>query len=335
MDADGSIRIREHPRHSREKIRLPSPMITAYHHADFAAPIGQHIMPMRKFVLVAQEVGWLEGVRIEVPEPIDEADLRRVHTEEYVAAIRTGEPRGLAESQKFPWTPALYSSVRLTNGAVLAAARRALEDGVAAAIASGFHHSHAAQGEGFCTFNGLVVAAEKLHAEGRVRRVAVIDCDLHYGNGTAQLAATRPWLFAWSVYGNDYRANKAYADVARREHTDGPNHQSYALRAGCDGATQTKILTTALADLLTATRDAKPDLILYQAGADPLRDDPYSPLALTHEDLLERDRQVFRWAKANGLPIAWTLAGGYTPEIEKVVRVHVNTFHAALEVFGA
>lgn len=308
-------------------------MITAFHHADFAAPIGEHIMPMRKFALVAKEVGWLEGVRIEVPEPIGEADLRRVHVGEYVDAVRTGQPRGLAESQKFPWSAALFPSVRLTNGAVLAAARGALDDGVAAAIASGFHHAHAAQGEGFCTFNGLVVAAERLRAEGRVQRVAVVDCDLHYGNGTAILAATRPWLHAWSIYGNDYWANRTYRDVASRQHVDGPNHRSYALPAGCDGPMQARILAQALDDLLVAM-NPRPDLVLYQAGADPLREDPYSPLALTHDDLLERDRQVFGWAKQHRLPIAWVLAGGYTREIEKVVRVHVNTFHAALGVWG-
>lgn len=310
-------------------------MITAFHHDGFAAPIGEaHIMPMRKFALVAKELAWLDGVELEVPEPVRDEDLLRVHTPEYLAAIRTGEPRALAESQKFPWSEALFPSVRLTNGGVLAAARRALADGVAAAIASGFHHAHADHGEGFCTFNGLVVAAERLRAEGRVQRVAVVDCDLHYGNGTAALAATRPWLWAWSVYGNDYRANRAFADVAQREHEDGPNHRSFPLRAGCDGAAHAAILARALDELLAATRDAKPDLVLYQAGADPYQGDPYSRLALTHEDLLERDRQVFRWAKQHGLPIAWVLAGGYTRDLEKVVRVHVNTFHAALEVFG-
>lgn len=306
-------------------------MITAFHDPGFAAPIGDHIMPMRKFALVAAEAAQLPGVRIEAPAPIDESDLRCVHTAEYVAAVRTGEPRALAESQKFPWSPALFPSVKLTNGGVLAAARRALQDGISAAIASGFHHAGAERGEGFCTFNGLVVAAERLRAEGRVRRVAVVDCDLHYGNGTAALAAARPWLFAWSIYGNDYRGNRAYADVSQRQHDDGPNHRSYALRAGCDGAAHAAVLAQALDELLAAVR---PDLVLYQAGADPLRDDPYSPLALTHDDLLARDRTVLAWARAHRLPLAWVLAGGYTPEIEKVVRVHVNTFRAATEVFA-
>src|SRR4030095_14026787 len=108
-------------------------------------------------------------VRVEAPAPVAHDDLRRVHTPAYLDAVRTGEPRALAQSQKFPWSPALWPSVLLTNGGALAAAPRALEDGVAAALASGFHHAHADHGEGFCTFNGLVVAAEALRASGRLR----------------------------------------------------------------------------------------------------------------------------------------------------------------------
>jgi acetoin utilization deacetylase AcuC-like enzyme len=305
-------------------------VIAAYYDPGFAAPIGPHPMPMEKFALVAAAVRGWPGVRIMAPAPVAEADLLRVHSPAYLAAVRTGEPRALAESQKFPWSPALFPSVCLTNGAVLAAARAAFETGVAAAVASGFHHAQAERGEGFCTFNGLVVAAERLRAEGRVRRVAVLDLDLHYGNGTARLAATRPWLHALSIYGNDYHDNQAYRDVTIRRHVDGANHRSWALPAGCDGGQLQATLAAVLPELIAAGR---PDLVLYQAGADPLRDDPYSPLALDHTDLLARDRTVFAFLRAQGLPVAWTLAGGYTPDVRQVVTVHTNTFHAALEVY--
>src|SRR6185312_14247609 len=136
------------------------------------------------------------------------------HTAEYVAAVRSGEPRALAESQKFPWSAELYPSVRLTGGGCLAAARQALEAGVAAALVSGFHHAHADHGEGFCTFNGLVVTIDALRAAGTVERVAILDMDLHYGNGTAALAPPRPYLFTLSIYGNDYHQNQAFRDVS-------------------------------------------------------------------------------------------------------------------------
>ena len=306
-------------------------MITAYHHAGFAAPLGDHVMPMRKFQLVAEAVRVAGLARVEAPAPIDEAALGRVHTEAYRTAVRTGEPRALAESQKFPWSPALYPSVLLTNGGLLAAARRALAEGAAAALASGFHHAHADHGEGFCTFNGLVVAADALVHEGAAARIAVLDLDLHYGNGTASLCGARPHLYNCSIYGNDYHANTPYKDVSVRRHEDGPNHRSYVLPNGSGRAAVLDALEEGTGELLAWGR---PDLVLYQAGADPYCEDPYSPLALDHDDLRERDRWVFAWAQRHGLPVAWVLAGGYTPDVSKVVGVHVGTFEAARAVFA-
>lgn len=305
-------------------------MLTVYYHPGYAAPLGQHIMPIRKFELVADGLRDAPGIKLARPEPARETDLRRVHTLDYVEAIKTGEPRDLAQSQKFPWSPELFPSVCLTNGGCLAATRQALRDGVSAALVSGFHHACADHGEGFCTFNGLVVAIDALAAAGEIRTAAVLDMDLHYGNGTAQLAVSRPHLFTLSLYGNDYWDNFSYRDVSDRHHEDGKNHVSFSLPAGCDRATLFNIMEQALP--LLAER--KPDVILYQAGADPYFEDPYSPLALDHEDLRARDRRVFDFAKAQDIPIAWVLAGGYTSDVSKVVRVHLNTFEAWREVYG-
>jgi acetoin utilization deacetylase AcuC-like enzyme len=305
-------------------------MLTAFYHPGFAAPLGEHIMPMAKFGLVAEGAREMDGVQLREPDPVSTADLLRVHTQRYVDAICSGEPRALAESQKFPWSSELYPSVCLTNGACLAAARQALQDGASAALASGFHHACADHGEGFCTFNGLVVTADALLAAGEARRVGVLDLDLHYGNGTAQLAASRPHLFQVSVYGNDYWANTPYRDVSVRRHEDGANHRSFALPAGCDRATMLHTLEKALPLLA----DADIDLLLFQAGADPYFEDPYSPLALDHEDLLARDRFVFEFTRAAQIPVAWVLAGGYTPDIRKVARVHLNTFVAYKKAYA-
>ena len=304
--------------------------ITAYYHPGYAAPLGVHIMPIDKFALVAEALRDEPRVRLVAPDPLGEADLLRVHTRAYIDAIRTGAPRALAESQKFPWSPQLYPSVLLTGGGCLAAARRALADGVAAALVSGFHHAHADHGEGFCTFNGLVVTVDALRAAGTPVRVAVLDMDLHYGNGTAALAASRPYLFTLSIYGNDYDENRAHRDVGVVRHRDGPNHRSIALPNGCARAPMLEAMENGLAEILAWGR---PDLLLYQAGADPYFEDPYSPLALDHDDLLARDQRAFAFARAEGLPIAWVLAGGYTADTAKVVRVHRNTFAAALSVF--
>ena len=299
-------------------------MLTAFYHPGYAAPLGEHVMPIRKFAHVAEAVRAMPDVKLTEPAPVTGTDLLRVHTADYIAAIRTGEPRALAESQKFPWSPQLFPSVCLTAGGCLAAARQALRDRASAALVSGFHHACADHGEGFCTFNGLVVTADALLAAGETRRIAILDMDLHYGNGTAQLAASRPHIFAVSIYGSDYWANIAHRDVTVRRHEDGENHRSHALPAGCDRATMLQILAAAL----PAIADWKPDLLLYQAGADPYFEDPYSPLALDASDLHARDCRVFEFAREHGIPIAWVLAGGYTRDITKIVRIHTRTFDA-------
>lgn len=289
-------------------------------------------MPMRKFEMVAEQLRRRAEIDILPPPSLSKSDLLRVHTLKYVMAVETGTPRELAESQKFPWSPELFPSVLLTNGGVLAAARTSLDEGVSGALASGFHHAFADHGEGFCTFNGLVVALDTLRAEGHIQSAAILDLDLHYGNGTASLVAYRPWIKALSIYGNDYANNVPYRDASVRRHSDGDNHFSVPiLPCENDGASLQRLLDEHLPWLIA---ESCPDLLLFQAGADPLRDDPYSPLNLDLRDLALRDRKVFSFAKSNGIPVAWVLAGGYAPDITKVVDAHVNTAIACLEVYN-
>lgn len=304
--------------------------LPVFFHPGFEAPIGNHIMPMKKFSLVAKSLQSEPQIEMRQPPPLQPQEILKVHSLSYFSAIQRGEPRSLAESQKFPWSPALLPSVLLTNGGVFSAAQEALQGGYSAALASGFHHAHKNQGEGFCTFNGLIIALQNLKDWGKIETAAVLDMDLHYGNGTAQLVKDRPWIKVLSIYGNDYWDNKAYRDVSILRHTDGSNHFSAALPAGCKRVQLLEIMENHLPKLIS---DRKPDLLLYQAGADPYFEDPYSPLALTKEDLQERDYQVFQFAKMNSIPIAWVLAGGYTPEIQKIVQIHFNTFQAWKKCF--
>jgi acetoin utilization deacetylase AcuC-like enzyme len=303
-----------------------------FHSPKYTADIGDHVMPIRKFDLVRAEIEAQKlAVTIEEPSPASDEDLLRVHTPEYVRAVTTGEPRALAESQKFPWSERLAEAVRYTNGGCIAALSAALEGRVAGNLSSGFHHSHGDHGEGFCTFNGLVVALDRARHDGRIQRGLVVDLDLHYGNGTASLLATRPNLFALSLYGNWYKDNKAYRDVDAERAADTDNSWSAPIANGTGGAGYLALLDE---HLPRAIERAKPDVILYQAGADPYREDPYSPLDMGVDDLYERDRRVFDAAKRAGIPIAWVLAGGYTKDVTKVVAVHANTARAALDVFG-
>jgi acetoin utilization deacetylase AcuC-like enzyme len=208
-----------------------------FHSPKYTADIGEHVMPMQKFDLVrrAIEESGL-SVTIHEPAPASDEDLLRVHTPEYVRAVATGEPRALAESQKFPWSERLAEAVRFTNGGCIAALDAALDDGVAGNVASGFHHSHGDHGEGFCTFNGLIVALDRACATGRIVRGLVVDLDLHYGNGTASLLASRPNLYALSLYGNWYKDNKAYRDVDAERAPDTNNSWSAPIANGTDGA---------------------------------------------------------------------------------------------------
>jgi len=306
--------------------------LTAFHSPGYVADIGAHVMPIRKFDLVRAAIEE-EGLPVDLlaPEPASDEDILRVHTREYFDAIMTGEPRVLAESQKFPWSPELASAVRLTNGGTIAALRTCLDRGVAANLASGFHHAHADHGEGFCTFNGLIVALDRMRAEGRIRRGLIVDLDLHYGNGTASLLASRPDLFQVSIYGSWYKDNKASSDVTSERATDTDNAWSVPVPNGATGAHYIDLIDEHVAH---AIERARPEVILYQAGADPYREDPYSPLDVGHDDLRERDRRVFAAAKRAGIPIAWVLAGGYMKDVDKVVAVHVGTVRATIDVFG-
>lgn len=308
-------------------------MIRLYHSPAYVADIGDHVMPMRKFDLVRERVEALAlPVEIVAPKPVTQSDLLRVHDAAYVHAVATGEPRALAESQKFPWSLALAESVLHQSGGCIAALETALEQRVAASLGSGFHHAHADHGEGFCTFNGLVVALERARERGLIRRGLVIDLDLHYGNGTVAMLRQRPALFNLSVYGNWYEDNRAHRDVTEGGAEDTDNCWSVPVPAGSDVTAYMSLVEPAVA---RAIERAQPDVILYQAGADPLRDDPYSPLDLGHDDLLRRDRFVLETARDAGIPIAWVLAGGYTEDVRQVVEVHVNTVRATVDVFGS
>lgn len=296
------------------------------------ADIGQHVMPIRKFGMVAEAIK-REGLDVQLIEPrrASDADLLRVHTPAYLEAIETGEPRELATSQKFPWSRELAEAVRWTNGGCISALGWALQDGIAGNLASGFHHSHADHGEGYCTFNGLVIAWEALRAQGKVGRALVLDMDLHYGNGTAALVASRPELFNLSIYGNYYEANVGYRDVTIRRAPDTENALSVPVPGGAGADLYLSLLRE---HLPRAVDRARPEVILYQAGADPYKEDPYSPLNLDHAALKERDATVFRMCQTWGIPVMWVLAGGYTADTSKVVEVHLNTARAALEIHG-
>lgn len=308
-----------------------------FYSPKYFADLKGHIMPIEKFRLVKEGIEATNlPVEIVEPEKATEEGLMRVHTKKYIDAVMSGEPIELAKSQGFPWSQQLAQSVLYTNGGCMGAAHAALEDGVSGNLASGFHHATREAGANFCTFNGLAVAIRELQAEGLIERAMVIDCDLHYGNGTAGIFSGSGdcSVFTFSIYGVSLDWPIA----------NGRSNHSIKLPAKSKGKEYLGAIENSLPGIIS---EFDPQFIFYQAGADPFKDDMMSNLDMEISDLAERDRKVFQISKDFKKPIAYVLAGGYpqtikTPVTEpvyagqlgKIVAIHVNTFKMAKEVFG-
>ncbi len=235
----------------------------------------------------------IAGVELVGNDPLSVADVERVHDPAYVAAVRSGQPRALAESQGFGWDPQLWPMVLASNGGVLAAAVRAMADGVAGSLSSGLHHARRGQGAGFCTFNGLAIAALKAIDAG-ARRILIVDLDAHCGGGTHSLLGSHPSIRQLDVAVDSF---DRYEPV---------------------GANTLDLVGTAVDYLptierrLAAAKDESFDLCLYNAGMDPHQDCPVGGLAGIDGALLQRREEiVFDWCRRRRLPVAFVLAGGY------------------------
>ena len=215
----------------------------------------------------------------------------------------------------FPWSPELVERSRRSVGGTLGAARAALEDGTAANLAGGTHHAFADRGEGFCVFNDVAVAARAVQAEGRARRVAVLDLDVHQGNGTAALFRGDDSVFTLSVHGaNNYPFQKEAGDL------------DVALPDGAGDEPFLEAVDRGVARAL----ETGPELAFYLAGADPWEGDKLGRLAVTREGLAERDRRVFGACARAGVPVAVVMSGGYAEEVEDTVAIHLHSVRTAL-----
>ena len=256
----------------------------------------------------------IPGLRISPNAPVSVAELERVHDPAYVSAVRTGEPRALAESNGFAWDPELWTMVRASNGGAVAAARAALRSGCAGALASGLHHARRGHGAGFCTFNGLALAALAAFDAG-ARRVLVFDLDAHCGGGTHELLGRNPAV----------RILDIAVDAFDRYEPAPGNTLDLVERAG-------DYLST-LQSRLGGLADEAFDLCLYNAGMDAHEHSPVGGLAGIDANLLaRREAMVFDWCRARGLPVAFVLAGGYIgPGLDQdgLVALHRLTLHAA------
>jgi acetoin utilization deacetylase AcuC-like enzyme len=244
-----------------------------------------------------------------------------VHTADYYDRLVGGR---LSEREirrlGLPWSEALVGRSRLSVAGTLAAARAALDDGVAANLGGGTHHAFADHGEGFCVLNDIAISIRALRAEGLIRRAAVIDLDVHQGNGTAAIFSDDPEVFTLSLHGE-----KNYPLVKQQSTID---------VALADGTEDDEYLSLLALHLATVLDKFRPDMVFYQSGVDPYFDDRLGRLSLTHEGLRRRDSMVFAECRARSLPCAITLGGGYARRVADTVEAHCNTMRAARAAFG-
>lgn len=257
----------------------------------------------------------IDGLELVVPEPLTADQISTIHDINYVQAIRTGKPRPLAESQGFAWDPGLWPMVQASNGGVVSAALAAMENGVAGSLSSGLHHARQGSGMGFCTFNGLVIAAREALAAG-AQSILILDLDAHCGGGTASLISDLPdvWQIDVSVSGVDVYDSSDHAQLSFVK----------------EGSDYLPSLERALATAEQA--DIKFDLCLYNAGMDPHENCDIGGLSgITTEILAARERIVFEWCRDRSIPIAFVLAGGYSgPRLDEneLIELHRLTLFA-------
>lgn len=279
-----------------------------------------HRFPMAKYRLL-YDVLAAEGVaRLDRAAPANDAELGLAHDAAYVAAVRAGTlPAAAVRRLGFPWSEGLVERALYSVGGTLAALAWALEEGAAGHLAGGTHHAFRDRGEGFCVFNDLAVAAAVARRDRGVERLAVVDLDVHQGNGTAALLAGEPGAFTLSLHG---ARNYPFHKEAGSLDVDLPD--------GCDDATYLRALDAAL-ERVEAHR---PELLLYQAGVDPLAGDRFGRLALTGAGLRARDARVYALARRLGAPLVVTLGGGYHPDLRVSVEAHAEVFRGLARAFA-
>ena len=284
----------------------------------FPLPDG-HRFPVAKYALLREAViaeGIVPADRVLDPARADVDALELVHTPDYVrrfteGTLDTAEIRRLG----FPWSEALVERSYRAVGGTIGAARHAMQNGIAMNLAGGTHHAFADHGEGFCVFNDVAVAIRLLRRDGLVRRAAVIDLDVHQGNGTHAIFAGDPDVFTFSMHGGRNYPFHKVAGTLDIELADGTSDERYLAE-----------LNAALPRVLA---DSAPDLVVYIAGADPHEGDALGRLALTFDGLARRDAFVLESCREVGIPVAITIGGGYGRRIEDTVAAHLRTVRIA------
>lgn len=285
---------------------------------------ADHRFPISKYRLLREVLA--RGPRasvceFHVPHAATDEQLRLVHTADYVHRVANGLlPKKAVRRIGFPWSPGLVERSRRSTGATIEAARAAISEGVAVNLAGGTHHAFADRGEGFCVFNDVAVAARLMQAEGRILTGFVIDCDVHQGNGTAEIFQHDPTVTTFSIHGKrNYPLKKTNSDL------------DVALDDGADDGVYLDALNRSLTQLFDVR---SPDLVFYLAGADPFAQDRLGKLQLTKQGLRQRDTMILQRCRSRCIPCVIVMAGGYAEDVQDIVEIHATTVREALDIFA-
>ena len=293
---------------------------TLHYYADIGP---DHVFPIRKFELVRDKLlaeGTLQPEDLFAPEPASLADVLLVHTEDYIRRLCQGKlTRGELRRLGLPWSESLVRRSFYAAAGTVAAARAALTDGAGSNLAGGTHHAFADRGEGFCVLNDVAIAIQVLRIEGLITRAAVVDCDVHQGNGTATIFANDPKVFTFSMHGaRNYPLIKARSSLDI-ELPDGTSDEAYL---------------DALAEHLPSVFTLDPEIVFYLGGADPYKGDKLGRLALSIEGLENRDALVLGECYRREVPVVTVMSGGYGESIDDTVEIHCNTIRTVRSLFG-
>ena len=279
----------------------------------FVLPLPEgHHFPMKKYRSLSKRIadsGLVDDDLFYISRAASDDELTAAHDPLYLSKFINGNlnPKELIRL-RLPWTKQPVERSRMFSGATIDACIEALENGIGINLAGGTHHAFRDYGEGYCVFNDSAVAARNMVRAHRVKRVLIIDCDVHQGNGTASILKDDENIFTFSIHGRkNYPHDKEKSDP--------------------DIALEDKTTDSVYLDLLSngisqAVDALKPDLVIYLAGADPFFDDKFVRLSLTKKGLIKRDRLVFDYCIKSGIPVAVTMAVGYAKQVEDKVDIH-------------
>lgn len=279
-----------------------------------------HKFPIGKYDRIHAALSRDHGDLMMLGAPAPREDLALVHDTRWIDAVTEGTAsRAEIRRLGFPWSDSLVVRSLRSVGGTLAALSWALETGAAGHIAGGTHHGFRDRGEGFCTFNDIAVAIAVARRDHGIRRCAVVDLDVHQGNGTATIFDGDDDVFTLSLHGaRNYPFKKAESSL------DVP------LPDGCDDATY----LAALDDALERVEAHRPEVLFFQSGVDPLAGDRLGRMALSHAGLRARNLRVYALAKRLGVPIVVTLGGGYGSDIDETIAAHVDVYAMLVEQLG-